>query len=604
MDEQQDSIHSIIRKMEDDYINGDVNSSKYVNFSMHDTIEKIYAYLNSTPTSGKYDSQGNEKPFFNIVIAAANAWYRATDIDRKNIKVRATKSEDWINSKVASVLIQAWMRKSDFGTVLNEWGRVLSRYGSSVLKFVKNDKGLFIQVIPWSRIICDAVDFDANPKIEILELTEAQLRERVKTHNYNEQAVKDLIGAQKARETTDKRRKDNKSEYYKLYEIHGVLSRYLLTDNEDHKDEFVQQMQVVSFVNNKQGRKDNYQDFTLVKGEEAKDPYMLTHLIKEDDRTLSIGAVEYLFQAQWMQNHSALSIKRQLELASKLIFQTADQRFIGRNALTDIENGDILVHTMNMPLTPLNNTSTDINAQQAFQQQWKSLGNEITGVSETMLGATPKSGTAWRQTEALLQESHSLFELMTENKGLDLERMFRMWIIPHIKKTELNNSDEIAATLEAHDIKQIDKKFIKAKANELHNDKMVEDFLNGGDFNSTPELQALGLQESLGEQGNTRFFKPSEITDKEWAEQFKDLEWELEIDITGEQRDIQEAMTTLNTALQVVMNPAYQQNEQAQMIVGRALELSGTMSPLEVANMPRQQVGGITPGVAPQLVAN
>ena len=82
---------------------------------------------------------------------------------------------------------------------------------------------------------------------------------------------------------------------------------------------------------------------------------------------------------------------------------------------------DILVHAENKPLTQLANSSHDITSLQNFAIQWKSLGNEINGVSESMLGNNPPSGTAWRQTEALLQESHSLFEIMTENKGLAIE---------------------------------------------------------------------------------------------------------------------------------------------------------------------------------------
>jgi len=152
---------------------------------------------------------------------------------------------------------------------------------------------------------------------------------------------------------------------------------------------------------------------------------MITHLIEEDNRSQAIGAVEHLFEAQWMNNHTAKGIKDHLDLASKLIFQTADETFVGQNAIQAIETGDILVHAPNEPLTQLNNSSHDITQMQNYGQMWKSLGNEITGISEAMMGSTPKSGTAWRQTEAILSESHDLFELMTENKGLHIEEMMR-----------------------------------------------------------------------------------------------------------------------------------------------------------------------------------
>src|SRR5436190_11364842 len=150
-----------------------------------------------------------------------------------------------------------------------------------------------------------------------------------------------------------------------------------------------------------------------------------------------------------MINHTVKSNKDQLDLASKLIFQTADASFVGRNALVAIETGDILIHKPNEPLTQINNTSHDVTSSQNFFGMWKALINDVTGTSESMRGETAPSGTPWRQIDALLQENHSLFELMTENKGLHVEDMLREYVIPHIKRKKLNHSKEIMATLES-----------------------------------------------------------------------------------------------------------------------------------------------------------
>lgn len=599
------SIGELVRKQENDYINGTTTISKYVSYSMYDVIETISAYLNSKHTSGQFDSLNREKPFFNIVTAVANIWYRATDIDTSNIKVRATKSKDWIDSFLATIYLQDWMKKNRFGVFLNEWGRVLSRYGSAVVKTVKNKDGLSISVIPWDSLIVDTVDFDNNPKIEVLQLTEAQLR---LNKSYDQEAVTAMINAKQTRETLDKKNKDTKNDYYMIYEVHGLLPLSMLNGREEDENTFVQQMHVVSFVGGKKKGKDDYEDFTLYSGRESKDPYRITHLIKEDNRTLSIGAVEHLFEAQWMVNHSTKAIKDQLDLASKLFFQTSDVNFVGQNALSAIETGDILIHSINQPLTQANNASHDITSLQNFAVQWKSLGNEITGISEAMLGAAPKSGTAWRQTEALLQESYNLFELMTENKGLYIVDMMREDIIPYIK-TKIDTSEEVSAVLKNYDIDRIDGIYIKNMSVKMVNDKIKEMMLSGEMV--TQEGQTLMLAESekdikqaLNQLGNQRFFSPDEIGDKTWKEQFKDLEWDLEIDVTGEQKNTQEALATLNTALQVMLNPAYEQSPKAQRVVNRILEMTGTISPLEMEAIPSPQIqplveqrGGSTPNV-------
>lgn len=599
------SIGDIVRKAERDYKSGNTTISEHVSFSLSDTINKIDAYLYSIHTSGSTDSLGRDKPFFNIVVAAANIWMRATDIDRQNIKIRATKEKDWISSFFATVLLRDWMKRAKFGQYLNEWGRTLSRYGSAITKIVVNSEGLSISVTPFSNIIFDAVDFDNNPKIEVLELNMAQLRARVKTHGYDKDAVDELEDALVTRETLEKQRKDNKSDYIKLYEVHGLLPKSLLTKKDaeetenDDDDEYVQQMHVIAFVGVKKGRKVEYEDFTLVSGREKFDPYRLDSLIKEEGRSLGIGAVEYLFEAQWMVNHSQKTIKDQLDLASKLIFQTTDTNFLGNNVLTDIENGDILITEPNTAISPFPNQGHDLTSWQNYSTSWKTLGNEIAGISEAMLGAMPKSGTAWRQTEALLTESYNLFEYMTENKGLALEDMFRTRIIPYLK-TKIDHKDEITSILDANEITTIDGRHIKGVTAKMVNRQIIDKVLNEEEP-TQEEIDALTQEteaevtSSLKALGSQRFFAPDDISEKTWAETLDGMEWDLDIDITGESRNSRDELTTLNTMLQVVMNPAFEQSKKAQAIVGRILENTGAMSPVEYASIPSTPVQPMAP---------
>ena len=93
-----------------------------------------------------------------------------------------------------------------------------------------------------------------------------------------------------------------------------------------------------------------------------------------------------------MVNHTAKAIKDQLDLASKLIFQTSDNNFVGQNALLAIENGDIMTHAVNQPLTTIPNTSHDITSLQSFQQSWKALAQDITSTPDAISGTTMPSG--------------------------------------------------------------------------------------------------------------------------------------------------------------------------------------------------------------------
>lgn len=578
------TIQELVREAEDNYISGTTKIGKYVEYSMYEDIEKIEAYLNSKHVSGRTDALGREKPFFNIVTAATNIWYRATDIDRRNIRIKATKSSDVFGTFLATLHLQEWMRRERFGMFLNKWGRVLVEYGSAVSKFVEKGGELYPEVIPWNRLIVDPIDFDNNPKIERLWLTPAQLRAR---KAYNQEMVEDLIDTVKARETLDGQNIDNRSNYIEIYEVHGLLPLSMITGKEKDNKEYVQQMHVISYIGKKEG---GFDDFTLYSGRESKDPYMISHLIPEDGQTLGNGAIKHLFEAQWMVNHTAKAIKDQLDLASKLIFQTADPAYTSRNALTEIETGDILVYQQNSPLTQINNGSHDISPLQNFGTQWQNLAKEITSTPDAISGATMPSGTAYRQTAILNQEAHSLFEIMIENKALHLEDMLRVYIIPFLK-TKMNSTKEITATLEAQNIEYLDSIFIPAEAIKRYNEKIKKAILAGEDIEGiTVENEQTQVKKELVVSGNQRFLKPSDLEDITWNDVFKDLEWDVDVEISNETTDKEATMTTLTTVLQtIVSNPQVMQTPEGKLIFNKILEETGKISPMELSGLSQTQ---------------
>lgn len=581
------SIQETVREAEQNYLNGTIKQGKYVDFSMYETIETIDAYLNSKHTSGLTDALGREKPFFNIVTAATNIWYRATDIDRKDIRIMPDSVTSVPLAFLGTVHLHRWMDKNRFGVFLNQWGRTLARYGSAIVKFVEQNGNLVPSVIPWNRFISDPIDFDAIPHIEKFYVSETQLRKIARERGYDMKKVEEFSEAESTRKTLEGFNQDNQSEFIEIYEVHGEFS---LEDYKEAKgkkplkgdDEiYFQQMHVVCFskVNGE------YKDFTLFCGREKKDPYMLTHLIKEDGRTLGIGAVEYLFDAQWMQNHSIKQWKDQLDLASKLIFQTADKNFVGRNVLSAIENGDIMVHEPNSPLTLINNQGHDITNVQAFMGQWKVLEQEITSTPESLRGSTMPSGTAYRQVALLQQEANSLFEVMTENKGLAIEDMMREFVIPHLK-SKLNSKEEIMATLDANAISEIDAIYVSKEAIRRNNKKKLDAILNapldGTLGDKLAQIPTLGqesnqVQQELAQQGNKRFFTPEELS---WKEVLSDLNWEnIRVEVTNESKDKSAVLTTLTTLFQTL---AQTDPTKANIVLNAIMNETGAISPLQL----------------------
>ena len=590
------TICEIVREAETNYTSGTTKLGDYVDFSLRETVEKINAYSYSKHTSGDKDSLGRDKPFFNINSAAQNIWYRATDIDRKNIKFIPETMASVPLVFVANIILKKWMDKNHFGQFLNSWGRTLARYGSAVPKFIEKKGELIPSIIAWNRIICDSIDFDVTPRIEKFYKTPAQLRKM----GYDEKKVDALIVATQSRKTLAGQTKDLKNDFIELYEVHGEMDARLLQDDPDLSDDkeikYRQQMQVVSFIKNDETK--GYNDFVLFKGKEEKDPYTITHLIEEDGRVLAIGAVEYLFEAQWMQNHTVKNMKDLLDISSKLIFQTSDGNYLGRNILSAIETGDINVHKINEPLTQINNSKGDIVALQNYGMMWRSLGQEITATPDAMRGITPVSGTPLGTTELLTAQSNSLFEIMIENKGLHLEEMLRIYIIPHIRK-QLKNKDEILAILDSAGIDEIDAMYIPKEAVKRYNQRSKELILTGQpvqQFNPQTEQQA--VKEELSAMGNKRAFTPEELN---WDEVFSDFEWDnIRVEITNENADKQAIMGVLNEVFKTIVGmQGRPMSPDEKMIFNKILTETSYLSPLQFANKTLSPInsGGVGGGI-------
>jgi len=578
------TICEIVREMELNDESGTTTISKYVQVNPREDIDTTEAYLNSKHISGSTDSKGRPKPFFNIVISARNIHYRATDLDRKNISLIPKNEKQVIPALLATIKLQEWMKKAHFGSFLNKWGLVLAGHNAAICEFIEKDGKLECSVLDWNNILFDAVDFEHNLLVKKMWFTAAQLR---KNKSYNQDFVKQIIKSPEARETIDGQKKDNKQDYFLVYEVHGEMPLSYLTDEDKDDETYVQQMHAVCFQ--KSNENSGYNDYTLFKGR-SKKAHILTHLIDSEGQTYPGGVVKNLFDAQWMVNHSQKQMKDQLDLTSKIFFQTEDGDFVGQNALTNLDNGQILVHGQGKPLTPLNNRS-DIGAIQSFKADWQNIANQINNISESLRGNTAPSGTAWRQVEALLQESHSLFDLMTQNKGLYLERILREFVIPYFKK-QLDTTEEISAILDDNMIKKIDSMYLPSEVERRLNNKKKNVILSGEIYDPTQEpLDRMSIEQAVkGElKGNQRFIKPSDVPSVTWKKLFEDLEWDIDINITGEAKDIQGTLATLSSVLQTIAsNPAVLQDPNVKLVFSKILSLTNAISPLELQGADQQ----------------
>lgn len=552
---------------------------------MYDTIQKVIAYSYSKHISGEKDSLGRVKPFFDIGTASANLWYRATDLDRKDVKIKGDK-KNYFKAFVASLLLREWMRREGFGLFLNSWGRKLAQFGSAIVEFVEKSGNLNFSVLDWNRVIVDPVDVESAPIIKLVDYTPAELRNN---KQFNQDLVEEAIKCLTTREDLEGQQIDNLPDYVQVYEVHGNLPLAYLTAKEKDETTYRNQMHVI-FIHEDEKDKEKNKELTLYSGKEAQSPHMNTHLIPIDGRSLSIGSYEHSFQAQWQVNHSIKAIRDQLDFTSKMILQTADDSFEAKNVLTEVETGSILHHAEGKPLTQVNNTSHDTTALVNYATQWRGLQREITGTFESVTGETMPSGTPYSSVALLNQEAGALFGIMRENKALYLEEMIRRYVLPYFKK-KLNSTEEIAPYLTSDEIEEIDRFQLSARLKEELN-KYFADGSRGEVPTEASVRQALEEENAIF--GQKRFIAPSRDENKTWKEYFKDFEFDVQVETSNEEQDKNVVIQTLSTIFQTVAsNPQILQDPNARKIFNKILEESSVLSPLEFKTV-------ATPAPAPQ----
>ena len=586
MTNNETNIADIIRNTEKKYTEN-VKLGKYVDYNLYETTQQIQAYLNATPISGKLDSQGHEKPWDDILVEAVNTRTRATDLNVSNIRFIAPSNKYITANEIFKIAMLQWFQEENFGLFLDKWGRELAEYNSIFVKAVEKGDKLHIDTVSWNNIICDPLNIKYAPIIEKMYLTELELREK---YNLETEAIDNLITTKRKLIESGEIAVNEDGDFYEIYEAHT-------TEWDDVLKKQVNKMYVVSYLQKKGG----VEDFILYQGREDKNPFILTHLTPTKDRTLGRGIVEQLIPKQWLVNHYTYITKKTLDLSTKVGFQTSDKSFAGLNAIDDFDSGDILVTDDGKSLAQVNTQSYNVTQVENIKNEQKASSRSISGVSEAMSGEV-KAGAAWRQTEAILQESRDLFNKMKEHKGLYLTEIISDYIIPFVIK-RLSKQKEITTILDDASIEKIDRMFLSSEAVRRANKKIAEEFLKNAEKVSLEEMQPMqqpdvlgeqqSLKDSLTEQGNQRFFKPSDIDDKTWGDYFKDYETKVVIDITGESINTVENVTSLNTTLSTLLSAGLPiSHPNVKIILGEIMRQTNGISPLQLSDMEQQPTVG------------
>ena len=519
-----------ILQIKENYEGGTIDIVDGLPFSQYETLRKVEFYTNSRYINGNTDLRNRVKPFYNIINFRINVAVRATDFDTKDFDVYSENPKHYIKSMMFKKEMRNWMKRTNFAQVLNEFGQVRPKYGGVVIKRYKKDGELMIQIPEWKNLITDPVDIEDGVIGERHYMSPVQIEKKRGAWDYID-------------EEWDKIEKVFKKQHGKNYstsdrvcvlEVEGEFPEYYLGDNE--QEGYCLQRHFILLD------QDDQPTACLHTEKKSKRDYRYLPWQKSSGRALGIGVAEDGFEAQYAVNDSVLKEMDIMEIASRTTFWT-DSDTIENNLLEDLQTGDIMKVKPGETMQVLNTTPSSLPQLDNMRAKWDEQYSRATSTFEAITGETMPSGTPFRAVAIQNQESTAMFAYRMEEAGIFWREVFADWIVPHLK-AKLTREHILTSDFDTDELQVID----EALATDVANKKVIDRAIQGKVTNREEYEQLLEAEmELLKVNKSTRYIQiPKDY--------FKDLEAQIDINITGEQINKGAMFESINNLMVTVSN--------------------------------------------------
>ncbi|HEB13722.1 MAG TPA: hypothetical protein ENI13_01945 [candidate division CPR3 bacterium] len=419
-----------IKEELDSYKEGNVEVTEGYTFSAFKLIRRVLLYKNQIFTTGKRDSQGNYKYWFDVISPRVDAEVKNVDFDTKDIVLMSDAAEDAGKLLIANARLKEYLRETGQAAKLNEavergteWGNVVWKQIKGGYKLMELDKFMVLNQTAEALEDSDVIEKEIMTPIDIRKKAEVW------------ENVDKLIAAGK------KEHNKTAPEFF-IYERNGEITTKEFNEakGSDAGDDKTYVLAKVITG----GVQDDDPTEVLFIEEITKKPYKEYHRGKFSGRWLRTGMYEILFDVQTRANEIGNQIARGLEWSSKTIFRSSD-RVIAQNILTDLNNGDIIKSK------DLQQVQTRMEGFDQLIADWNRLmvlADRLANSSEVVIGESLPSGTPFRLAERLNINANKLFDFLREKLGIVFQDVVEEWIIPGLLK-DLRAKDVLKLTADS-----------------------------------------------------------------------------------------------------------------------------------------------------------
>ena len=420
-------IFSIIETEIQNYLQGSVPISKGYSFSQAKLVNRIVLYKNCIYQTGKTDSQGKYKYWFDIISPRIDSEVKNIDFDTKDIILYSDKRNDATAVFLTSARMKEWMRETGQAVKLNESVEDSTGWGNVVWKKIK-DGYEKVDLKNFYVINQTAETLEETPAIERHILTQSDLRAKNDVWENVEEVIKNC-GDKSFTTTEDTSSEAKQTPYYTIYERNGEVSEKTLKEAKGKEggseDKYVLAKIITAGVKKEKGEK-----YVLFAEEIKEMPYKEYHRGRYSGRWFRTGLYEVLFDIQTRANEIGNQISRGLEWASKTIFRSKD-RLIVQNILTDMMSGDIIKAD---ELSQVEVRMQGIDQLIADWNRLMDMANRLCNSFEVVTGESLPSGTPFRLGALMNVNANKLFDFIREKLSLAVQSIFQDWILPDLIK--------------------------------------------------------------------------------------------------------------------------------------------------------------------------
>lgn len=511
-------------------------------FNLKKTVNRIELYRSSRFESGTQDSQGNKKYFFNIVNPQCGHATKSIDIDRKDIRIRATDGNDYTKAQVYNAELKDWLRGNNFGLTLNRISEELPIYGSVFLKKQKDE----VVFVPVRNLIFDPAvsSIQGNYDVQSSYIIE---KHYMQPHELEQMTAWDKEGIDIVADAFRKQGKDKTESDICVYEFYNEFTNEELGLSGDGYSRGVLYIAIGEGYNE-----------VLFKKKLDKFPYKKIDYITIPGRGLGLGIYEMLFDSQTRWNEMANQKALSMRTSSKHIFQTKDTT-IESNILTDTLDGDII--KVNSEITPIVNEERNLSAYAQEENNLMTVVRNLTNAYESITGETLPGRTPFRLGLMMQESAGKLFQFIRQNIGMFLEEVLTEWVLPTFDEAVLKEH-----VFELHDNEAIMDIFEK-DVNRRMNEALKKMVAFGGVIPTRADVDML-KEQLMQEQKPVEFVKIA----KDWLK----FDKKIYVDVSGEQINANARIETFSNLLQLLaQNPQMVQLPETKGLFTRMLEELG-----------------------------